>query len=84
MVLLGQCKKQDPKYKAIAVETTGNVVEALHVDVFSDLQEVLIPVLLPVSFIYENVLAFSSMTFCFYTYPEDARPRYVLNGVGIT
>lgn len=48
-VLIGQCKKQDIKYKAIAVEATGNILEALKTGAFDEFLEVLNPVLLPVS-----------------------------------
>ena len=48
--LLQQCKKRTLPYKAIAIETTGEVVEALEVDVFQELSEILLP-LVDVSFL---------------------------------
>lgn len=41
--LLQQCKKRTLPYKTIAIETTGEVVEALEVDVFQELSEILLP-----------------------------------------
>ena len=41
--LLQQCKKRTLPYKAVAIETTGEVVEAFEVDVFQELSEILLP-----------------------------------------
>ena len=41
--LLQQCKKQTLPYKAIAIETTGEAVEVLEVDIFQELSEILLP-----------------------------------------
>ena len=47
--LLGQCRKRTLSYKAVAIATTGEVVEALRVDIFAKLSDVLFSLLETVS-----------------------------------
>ena len=46
-MLLLQCKKKDLKYKAVAMEVTGQVAKALSVDCFSELFELTLTILKP-------------------------------------
>ena len=39
--LLSQCKKQDVSYKTIAITVTGEVIESLEVNAFSDFYELI-------------------------------------------
>ena len=47
--LLSQCKKRDLGYKAVAIETTGIILESLQVDKFTEFYEQLSPILDKVS-----------------------------------
>ena len=47
--LLGQCRKRTLGYKAVAIATTGEVVDNLGVDIFAEFSDVLFPLLTTVS-----------------------------------
>lgn len=47
--LLGQCRKRTLGYKAVAIATTGEVVDTLGVDIFAEFSDILFPLLTTVS-----------------------------------
>ena len=47
--LLGQCRKRTLGYKAVAIATTGEVVDTLGVDIFAEFSNILFPLLTTVS-----------------------------------
>ena len=49
MSMLAQCKKKDIHFKMAAIEATGNVLQALKIDAFSDFFEILLQIIKPVS-----------------------------------
>ena len=74
--MLAQCKKKDISYKTIAIESAGDIIESLQVDIFSDLWGIL-PINIPVSSCY---CVYLSTDFILGYKVSEEDPRFFTNG----